>query len=205
MRHCDSWLFVPIQLFLIQGADDAVWSPPPLWGRVRVGGTASSNRVLGPPTPTLPHKGGGRKTDAASRTVNESRMRSRRTGRWFGQGLPTISLYSSPNLVLNHSRRLAICQPSWPTRRSVISGVTPYVRKRTTEAPVPYFATSTNTSSTERRRVLALRFSSRPRAFSTQVERSGCASRIRCRAGTSAILGSGKHPEGRSRLPVRLR
>ncbi len=35
--------------------------PPPLWGRVGVGGKHS------PPTPTLPHKGGGRRKRAGSR------------------------------------------------------------------------------------------------------------------------------------------
>jgi hypothetical protein len=59
---------------LIQGPGDAVWFPPPLWGRVRVGGTAFRNRVLVPPTPTLPHKGGGRLPDTASRSVHKSRL-----------------------------------------------------------------------------------------------------------------------------------
>src|SRR5690348_15843141 len=36
---------------------EAFWFPPPLWGRVGVGGLVV---VLSPPTPTLPHKGGGR-------------------------------------------------------------------------------------------------------------------------------------------------
>src|SRR5579871_1878256 len=34
-----------------------MWSPPPLWGRVRVGGQSFGKPVL--PTPALPHKGGG--------------------------------------------------------------------------------------------------------------------------------------------------
>ena len=45
-------------------------SPPPLWGRVREGGRAAlseqgadpfSDSPVRPPTPTLPHKGGGRR------------------------------------------------------------------------------------------------------------------------------------------------
>jgi 4-amino-4-deoxy-L-arabinose transferase-like glycosyltransferase len=35
--------------------------PPPLWGRVRVGGKESTPASSLPPTPALPHKGGGRK------------------------------------------------------------------------------------------------------------------------------------------------
>jgi hypothetical protein len=57
---------------LIQGPGDAVWSPPPSWGRVRVGGTTFSNRVLVPPTPTLPHKGGGRNPHTVGRSVNQT-------------------------------------------------------------------------------------------------------------------------------------
>src|SRR4051812_6795193 len=36
--------------------------PPPLWGRVRVGGRHINENSRDPPTPALPHKGGGRKT-----------------------------------------------------------------------------------------------------------------------------------------------
>src|SRR5262249_9585377 len=36
------------------------WFPPPWWGRVRVGGQPAGHL-----TPTLPHRGGGRKTGAA--------------------------------------------------------------------------------------------------------------------------------------------
>src|SRR5689334_7853723 len=35
--------------------------PPPLWGRAGVGGSSASDISSGsPPSPTLPHKGGGR-------------------------------------------------------------------------------------------------------------------------------------------------
>ena len=36
--------------------------PPPLWGRVGVGGTGAKPRIVAPPTLTLPHKGGGDQT-----------------------------------------------------------------------------------------------------------------------------------------------
>src|SRR5262249_36420204 len=57
----------------------AFFSPPPLRGRVRVGGKEHSGcrRSFPPPTPALPHKGGGRKiAEDTMSTMSEAITRS---------------------------------------------------------------------------------------------------------------------------------
>jgi hypothetical protein len=48
--------------------------PSPLWGGVRGGGLDISARAELPPSPTLPHKGGGSKPRRAVRTEPIARM-----------------------------------------------------------------------------------------------------------------------------------
>src|SRR5947209_5127935 len=128
--------------------EKAFWSPPPLRGRVRVGGPTDdpasaegSHPQIGPPTPALPRKGGGSQIDARERGVRTRTRRPRRRGVTLVEMLVVVallvlmmtiivSIFQSATGAINAQRTFAELDQNLrrldATLRSDLQGVTAY-------------------------------------------------------------------------------